>query len=640
MFTVLRLSLAIATAALMLVRPSDGSAQRIEELTVGLVADANFTAFAQSPSDPRVAYVAADDGWVYATVDGGETWMARGLSEGRTVFYGSARFGVRLNLARINGGESPQQPAASTVFNFSNRLTEELYFQGLPNAASQLRAHRFLRRPFDRGLGETARGTTPFPDLTHNHLRLSGGRFSAGEPGFHSALIAHDRTNTGVSWLAVSPTDPLECYAATADGLYRTTDGGASWLRVYWDIQDFRRHVRHVVYSPNHPGRVLAATRGGLRISIDGGEFEPASDALFATWSTRHVLFDPRDADQEIMITGRVYGRSVETTSARHLDWQSVVISDAREALFDPADPNTILVRADAGIWVSHDGGATFERAGGALFIGVNVTSISVAPHGRHFMATTERDLWQSFDGGDTWQSVLFGAYDVHLARVAFDLHERGVAWLIGAHRILRIDGSAPRPVSPTAERLFAEWSRTQPSLESALDAATAHVRVQRENVNRHARRAAWSSWLPILRVGFRTRQVRSEANIDARFAGVAGEFFEDVFENVYDRPDTAFLVTAGWGTEVRSEAGGSSGTLTPIARELAVQNWTRSIHSHEQRLIDRVGRLYSERARLMAAEFSDSERDARTVQMRALRLHELTSHLSYLTDGLIPPPP
>ena len=621
-------------------RPSDGSAQRMEELTVGLVADANFTAFAQSPSDPEVAYVAANDGWVYATDDGGDTWTARGLSEGRTVFYGSARYGVRLRLERMNDGESPQQPAPSSVFNFSNRLTQELYFEGLPTATAQLRPDRVIRQTFDRGLGRTSRARIPWPSLMHNHLRLDGGRFRAGAPGFHAAVIAEDRTDTAVSWLAVSPTDPAECLAATADGLYRTTDGGASWLRVFWDMQDDRRDVRHVAYSPNDPGRVLAATRGGLRISRNGGEYEPASDPLFATWSTRHVLFDPRDPDQEIMLTGRVYGRSVSSATARHLDWQSVVISDAREALFDPADTNTIVVRADAGLWVSHDGGISFDRAGGALFIGVNVTSITVAPEGRHFMATTDRDLWQSFDGGDTWQSVLFGAYDVHLSRVAFDLHERGVAWLIAAHRVLRIDGANPSPTSPTAERLYAEWSRNQPNLEEVLDAATEHVHLRRADVNRYARRAAWSSWFPRIAAGLRARHLSSEATIDARFAGVAGEFLEDVFDNRYDRPDSAFFVTATWGGDLTSNTGGNSGILTPVMRERAVQDWTQTIHNHERRLIDRVGRLYAERARLMASEFSDASRDSRAVQMRALRLHELSSHLSFLTDGLIPAPP
>ena len=636
----LQLAAAFAAVLGLLFASVRAEAQRMEELTVGLVADAEFTAIALAPSDPNVAYVAGSDGWVYATDDRGQTWTARGLSEGRTIFYGSARYGTRIHLPRINGGESPQQPSPSSVFNFSNRLTEETYFEGLPNALSQLRADRVIRRSFDRGLGWTNETRSFRPPLTHNHLRLSGGRFRANAPGYHSQVIEQDRVNTAVRWLAVNPRDPDECFAATADGLYRTRDQGASWVRVYWDMQPHRRDVVHVVYSPNHPGRVVAATRGGLRISTDESEFQPAADPLFASWSTRHVLFDPRDADQEILITGRVYGRSVANQTPQHLDWQSVVIADAREALFDPSDPNTILVRADAGMWITHDGGASFERAGGALFIGANVTSIAVDPAGRHFMATTDRDLWESFDGGDTWYSVSFGAYDVELVRVAFDLHSPGTAWLIGAKRVVRIDASEPTEMSPDAERLYLGWMSSQPTFEEAMEAATRQLRLRREDVNRYARRAAWSTWMPMVTAGFRARDLRADASIDARFAGLAGEFFEDVFNNRYERPDTAFMITAGWGLARRSHSGGSTGTLTPVMRERAVQDWTRMIHLREQRITERVGRLYSERARLMAAEFADSTREARSVQMRALRLRELTSHLSFLTDDLIPPPP
>ena len=112
----------------------------------------------------------------------------------------------------------------------------------------------------------------------------------------------------------------------------------------------------------------------------------------------------------------------------------------------------------------------------------------------------------------------------------------------------------------------------------------------------------------------------------------VGGDFFEDVFDNRYSHPDTAFVVTASWGDSDRSFA--------PVVRERMVQEWSQELHRDERRLTDRVGRYYSERARLMAQEFADSVRDARTVQIRAHRIHELTSHLAHLTGGLIQPPP
>jgi hypothetical protein len=285
--------------------------QDLTELTVGLNADAAYTAIALSPSDPGVAYLAGADGWVYQTDDFGSSWRARGLAPGRSLFYGSTRHIPQLLMARNNLRASRLAPNPSTVFNFSNSQTEELYFDGLPSSLSQLRADRVIRRVFDAGLGTTSRNMeTPQP-LLHNQLRLSGGWFVAESPGMHAAMIEHDRTRTGVNWLAIHPSISSECFAATADGLFKSTDSGASWVRVYWAPQLERRAVVHVAYSPHDHDRVLAATRAGLLISSDGDEFAPAADPRFATASTRHVLFDPRDADQELLITGRVYGRSV-----------------------------------------------------------------------------------------------------------------------------------------------------------------------------------------------------------------------------------------------------------------------------------------------------------------------------------------
>lgn len=636
MFFFRQLQAAIVAAAFVLAPSAFGQSlvpvQALEELTVGLSADSSFTAIALSPSDPAVAYLAGADGWVYQSDDFGASWSPRGLAPGRTMFYGSARHRPTRLLSRVQIRRSRLAPNPSTVFNFSNSQTVQLYFDGLPSSLSQLRADRVIRRVFDGGLGTTSQSMPNAQPRLYNHLRLSQGWYTASAPGMHADVIDHDRARAGVNWLAVHPTRPDECFAATEDGLFKTSDAGASWVRVYWAAQPERRDIVHVAYSPHDPGRVLAATRAGLLVSLDGQEFAPATDPRFATASTRHVLFDPRDADQEILVTGRVYGRSIAGNRASHLDWQSIVISDAREALFDPADPNTIVVRADAGIWTSHDGGRTFERAGGATFIGAEVTSIAVSSSGRHFAATTDRDVWESLDGGDTWRSVAFGSQDSRMVRVVFDPHEPGSMWLLGARRVVRVSSREPTIHSEQAQQLFVRWMETQPSLEDAIDAAVGQVRHRREDLNRYARRAALSGFLPYVSAGFRTRTTSAEASIDARFAGIDGDFFEDVFQNRYRTPDTAFMVVAEWG-------GLHPTRLNPVERARSVQAWSDSVHRRERTLTDRTGRLYSERARLVVQELNDSVREPRVVEMRALRIQELTSHLAHLTGGLIQAP-
>src|SRR5207237_22260 len=64
------------------------------------------------------------------------------------------------------------------------------------------------------------------------------------------------------------PLQPDTVYAGTTEGLWRTTDAGASWKR----ITPANVIVNDVLMDPQRPGRVLVATdRGGVLASSDGG---------------------------------------------------------------------------------------------------------------------------------------------------------------------------------------------------------------------------------------------------------------------------------------------------------------------------------------------------------------------------------
>lgn len=79
--------------------------------------------------------------------------------------------------------------------------------------------------------------------------------------------------------LAVHPTDPRTLLAGawhatnTNDGagIYRSTDGGDSWTLTDVPDNPYELEVNDIVYDPLDPQIAYAATRGGLRISFNGG---------------------------------------------------------------------------------------------------------------------------------------------------------------------------------------------------------------------------------------------------------------------------------------------------------------------------------------------------------------------------------
>ena len=77
--------------------------------------------------------------------------------------------------------------------------------------------------------------------------------------------------------LAVHPNDPDQLLAGVWDGanngqgIYHSSDGGETWLLANGLTSQDERKVPDIVYDPDNPRIVYAATHGGLRYSADGG---------------------------------------------------------------------------------------------------------------------------------------------------------------------------------------------------------------------------------------------------------------------------------------------------------------------------------------------------------------------------------
>ena len=95
--------------------------------------------------------------------------------------------------------------------------------------------------------------------------------------------------------LAASPVDPQQLLAATEAGLFRSSDGGASWQNHARGIP--AGEVNDVSFNHANPLQVLAAGSGGAFYSLDGGEWYmrlgPASVAEYSSFDLNSVLVLP-----------------------------------------------------------------------------------------------------------------------------------------------------------------------------------------------------------------------------------------------------------------------------------------------------------------------------------------------------------
>jgi photosystem II stability/assembly factor-like uncharacterized protein len=97
----------------------------------------------------------------------------------------------------------------------------------------------------------------------------------------------------GVNTLVTDPKLPGTVYAGTTNGLFKTTDAGASWIRIESGLAD--TYISVLLVDPSNPNIVYAGTRKGVHKTTDGGAaWKLASEGL-TTLNIRAMAMSPID---------------------------------------------------------------------------------------------------------------------------------------------------------------------------------------------------------------------------------------------------------------------------------------------------------------------------------------------------------
>jgi photosystem II stability/assembly factor-like uncharacterized protein len=250
-----------------------------------------------------------------------------------------------------------------------------------------------------------------------------------------------------VRCIAVHPTRPEVVYAGAEVGLVRSDDAGFTWTRVAGPFDDTQLWTLSI--DPNDPDFLFvgsgAPDRAYVWSSADGGatwtELPPRIPATCEGVSKPRILTSTVDPSDPNRLWFGIEEGGLWHSADRGATWErldappgtsdgAVTNSDVHAVLVHPGDPKTHVVVTVNALWVSRDGGATWDgRIAREAFGYRYARTVAVLADERILLFAcgdgtpgTVTRIYRSEDLGATWQET------------AFDVEPNSTVWGFGVH--------------------------------------------------------------------------------------------------------------------------------------------------------------------------------------------------------------
>ncbi len=215
-----------------------------------------------------------------------------------------------------------------------------------------------------------------------------------------------------VNAFAIHPRNPEEIYAATTVGVFRSTNGGGSWVETVAGMESV--YVVAIAIDPESPDIMYAGTSGGMYRSNDrGSRWTIINQGLIKgevgtamALGVNAISIDPDDPQRVVIATGKGLFASADRGGTWEPKSAGSEVSFMTALQRDPVDHGRLYAGGDHGVFVSADRGNTWTSVNAEPRPGI-VRSLAVDPSSPGVVyAGTQRGLLKSTDSGATWSQV------------------------------------------------------------------------------------------------------------------------------------------------------------------------------------------------------------------------------------------
>ncbi|MFN2510104.1 MAG: SBBP repeat-containing protein [Pyrinomonadaceae bacterium] len=232
-------------------------------------------------------------------------------------------------------------------------------------------------------------------------------------------------TSSVVNGIGLDPSTANTLYAATNNGVFKSTNAAASWsLTGTGSPSTAPQSTNVVVIDPSNPNVIYAAGAfSGVYKSVDGGNSYAARNTGFQVPFVNALAIDP--ITPATLYAGTAFGMYKTTNGGD--SWVDVsngfhTTPRVNEVVIDPTNPAIVYVGTNSGMFKTTNGGALWTPDSSGVLSFTPITALTIDPlNPSTLYAGGFFGIFKTTDGGATWTSSSTGVPATAINALAID---------------------------------------------------------------------------------------------------------------------------------------------------------------------------------------------------------------------------